>query len=408
MSKNPAQTDWHPSSWRDYPAAQQPAYADGHKTARIEEELRARPSLVSYDGIRELHDMLAKASTGESFIIQGGDCAESFSEGHEARSCSTLALMRKIGERLSAATNKNMIYMGRMAGQCAKPRSHDSETRNGLTLPVYRGDAINSPEFTAAAREHDPVRMLRAYDYSAATLRTIRDEFKGDLFTCHEALLLPYEQALVRHERGAGGAWYASSAHFLWLGARTAQTDGAHTEFLRGIVNPIGIKCAPDATAQDVIRLIGILNPSNLPGRISLITRFGRTACAEKLPLLIKAVKNEGLNICWICDPMHGNTIRTPDGGKTRHVSDILSEITDFFAIHRAEGTHASGIHLELTGEDVEECAVKRQKSSHSHKEGRYLSPCDPRLNKTQSIEVASVVAKEIAKSSAVMASDAA
>lgn len=377
--------DWTPPGWRKRPATQIPAYPDDAALAAAVRQLSAAPSLVTPAACRALLQRTAAVAAGNCFLLQGGDCAESFGGFSAPRVGATVDTLQKLAARLGGT----VTVTARLAGQFAKPRSADTETRGGLTLPVYRGDSINDFAFTAHARTADPARMVQAYEQSAATLAQIPD----GLFTCHEALLLPYEESLTRRDPETG-AWYATSAHFLWLGARTQRPDGAHAEFLRGIANPIGVKCAPWTDADMLLRLLDILDPAHISGRLTLIPRMGAAAIDDCLPPLIDAVKRAGRTVAWCCDPMHGNTILTASGTKTRRVEDIGAEIARYFAIHRAAGTHPGGIHLELTGMDVTECTGGISRISDADLSARYETRCDPRLNPAQAMELVEMAAQ--------------
>lgn len=375
---------WTPDSWRACPATQIPAYPDAAALAAAERRLAAAPALVTPESCRALLHRIESAARGDGFLLQGGDCAESFGGFSAPRVKATVDTLRALATRLGG----DVTITARLAGQFAKPRSRDTETRGGLTLPVYRGDSINDYAFTAHARIADPARMVQAYEQSAMTIAHIPD----GVYTCHEALLLPYEEPLTRRDPETG-AWYGTSAHFLWLGARTQQLDGAHVEFLRGVANPIGVKCAPWTDADTLLRLLDVLDPDHIAGRLTLIPRMGAAAIDDCLPPLIDAVKRSGRIVTWCCDPMHGNTILTASGTKTRRVEDIGAELTRYFAIHRTAGTHPGGMHLELTGMDVTECTGGISRISDSDLSARYETRCDPRLNPAQAAELAAMVA---------------
>jgi len=394
---------------------------------------------------------LAEAAIGNAFVLQGGDCAESFAEFSANKVRDTFRVLMQMSVVMTFAGSLPVIKMGRMAGQFAKPRSEDTETRDGLTLPTYRGDIINGIEFTAESRQPDPMRMLRAYHQSSATLNLLRafamggyadlhrinqwnlDFMRGsspsekyqklserieqaldfmtavgltsktvphilkqtEFYTCHEALLLPYEEILTRID-STSGDWYDCSGHFVWIGARTNQEDHAQVEFARGIKNPIGMKCPPNLTTDSLLRLIDTLNPDNEAGRLTLISRMGAGKVFDHLPKLIQAVKNEGRVVTWICDPMHGNTQKSPSGYKTRRFDDIMSEVKDFFAAHKAEGTYPGGIHVEMTGQDVTECTGGIVDVTDEDLSSRYHTHCDPRLNAAQALELSFLVADEL------------
>jgi len=442
--------EWSPRSWRGLPIRQVPGYADETALARIEETLHRYPPLVFAGEARRLKDRLADVVAGKAFLLQGGDCAESFAEFHPNNIRDTFRVLLQMAVVLTFGAACPVIKLGRLAGQFAKPRSSDTETQNGATLPSYRGDIINGLDFDAAAREPDPQRMVQAYSQSAATLNLLRAFAQGgyadlhrvhawtqdfvesspqgeryreladrltetldfmaacgltsettpqiretELYTSHEALFLSYEEALTRIDSTTGD-WYDCSAHLVWLGDRTKQLDGAHVEFLRGIKNPIGMKCGPTTEPDHVLRLIDRLNPANEPGRLTLITRMGADKVEAKLPALIRAVQREGCQVVWCIDPMHGNTITTSAGYKTRVFDRILDELHGAFAIHLAEGSYAGGVHFELTGQNVTECVGGAQEISEEALAERYRTHCDPRLNASQAIELAFEVAEAL------------
>src|SRR5262245_19991527 len=396
---------WTPDSWRSKPIRQVPEYPDRAALAQVEERLRGFPPLVFAGEARELKASLARVAEGKAFLLQGGDCAESFAEFSANNIRDTFKVLLQMTVVLMYAGGLPVVKVGRMAGQFAKPRSSDTETIEGVTLDAYRGDIINGIEFTPEARKPDPQRMLHVYSQAAATLNLLRafahggyadlhrvhgwtqgfierspagERFReladriqdaltfmeacgldanavpqlreADFFTSHEALLLPYDQALTRID-STSGDWYCCSAHMVWIGDRTRQLDGAHVEFARGIKNPIGLKCGPTSDPDDLIRLIDVLNPENEPGRLTLIARMGHDTVDAKLPPLVRKVAREGRNVVWSCDPMHGNTIKSGTGYKTRPFDRILSEVRSFMAVHRAEGTQGGGVHFEMTGQ---------------------------------------------------------
>ncbi len=440
---------WTPDSWRNKSASQLPVYPDANRLADTEKRLASFPPLVFAGEARTLKDRLAKVSRGEAFLLHGGDCAESFADFRANTIRDNFRILLQMAAVLTFTSKKHIVKIGRTAGQFAKPRSNDSETRNGTTLPSYRGDIINGYDFDALSRVPDPERMERAYFQSASTLNLLRafaqggyadlhrihswnldfvkkssraDQYESlasrldealafvaamgitsgeiretEFFTSHEALLLHYEQALTRRdsttarpEYGYEGDWYDCSAHMLWIGERTRQVDGAHVEYLRGVKNPIGLKCGSSMKPDELIKLIDILNPLNEPGRLTLITRFGHENIESVLSSLIRRVRMEGRQVVWCCDPMHGNTITASNGYKTRNFLHILSEVRKFFAIHRSEGTYAGGVHFELTGRNVVECIGGDQAITESHlAEGLYETLCDPRLNADQALELA-------------------
>lgn len=441
-------TTWTPSSWRSKPIVQQPAYTDLEKVRAVEQEMAALPPLVFAGEIRSLHDKLAQVSQGEAFLLQGGDCAETFSEFNANKIRDTFKVLLQMAIVMTFAGQSPVVKVGRMAGQFAKPRSSDTETKDGIALPSYRGDIINDIAFAADARTPNPERLLKAYHQAASTLNLLRAFAQGGfadlhqvhrwnlgfveksplgekyqhlsdqisqtlefmkacgissdntpqisettLYTSHEALLLGYEEALTRQD-SISNDWYDCSAHMLWIGDRTRQPDHAHVEFLRGVKNPIGIKVGPTTRPEDLIQLLDTLNPNNLPGRITLIVRMGAQKIADHFPALLRAVQAEGRNVVWSSDPMHGNTITASSGYKTRSVEAILAEIRAFFEIHQAEGTHAGGVHLEMTGHNVTECIGGAFKITEEGLADQYDTFCDPRLNGEQALELAFLIAE--------------
>jgi 3-deoxy-7-phosphoheptulonate synthase len=439
---------WTPDSWRGRPVAQLPAYPDAGKLAATEARLASFPPLVFAGEARNLKKSLARVAAGEAFLLQGGDCAESF-EDHSANSIRDFfRVFLQMSVILTFAAACPVVKVGRIAGQFAKPRSSPTEKRNGIELPSYRGDIVNGAEVTESARTPDPQRLIEAYHQSAATLNLLRafahggyaslgrvhqwmlgfvkdpkamDRYKAvadrisetlafmqacgldleshpelrgtDVYTSHEALLLGYEQAMTRQDSTTGD-WYCTSGHMVWIGDRTRQLDHAHVEYFRGIRNPIGLKCGPSLKADDLVRLIGVLNPENEPGRLTLICRFGADKVGENLPALVRAVQREGGAVVWSCDPMHGNTIAAESGYKTRPFDRILQEVRTFFDVHTAEGTHGGGVHLEMTGKDVTECTGGARAISDQDLNDRYHTLCDPRLNAEQAIELAFLLAE--------------
>lgn len=379
--------EWRPDSWRTLPAAQMPAYPDAVALMRVEEELSEAAPIAAIADSTRLDAEIAQVAAGKAFILQGGDCAESFGDGNAASIGATMRLFEAMGSQIGSGLGLPVVKIARIAGQFAKPRTSDLETRAGLVLPTYRGDIVNGPAFDAVSRMPDPVRMLRAHQESLGTARLIG----SSIYTSHEALLLTYEQTLTR--RDEDGRWWSVSGHSLWLGDRTRQLDGAHVEFLRGIANPIGIKAGPDLEPNELLRLCEILNPANRPGRLMLIGRFGASRIADRLPRLMRATCNAGLAAVWMSDPMHGNTVQ-PGGIKMRRIDDILSELMDFFAIARAERAYPAGVHLEMSAQDVTECVGGRGPTSIDELSRNYLSACDPRLNHDQAIDVASEIAR--------------
>jgi 3-deoxy-7-phosphoheptulonate synthase len=425
---------WTPDSWRGKPIKQQPEWPDEGALADVEGKLKNFPPLVFAGEARRLREQLAKVVDGRAFLLQGGDCAESFAEFHADNIRDTFRVFLQMAVVLTHGASVPVVKVGRMAGQFVKPRSDDFETEGNISLPSYRGDMVNAMEFTEEARVPDPQRWLQAYSQSAATLNLLRAFAQGgfsDLhrvhrwnlgfveqspqgekyreladriaetlgfmeacgLTSHEALLLNYEQALTRID-SLTGEWYDCSAHMLWVGERTRQPDGAQVEFLRGIKNPIGMKVGPTMEPDELLQLIDILSPENEPGRLTLVCRTGADKVEARLPPLIRAVEREGRKVVWVCDPMHGNTVKSSNGYKTRHVDRILSEVMSFFAIHQAEGTHAGGVHFEMTGQDVTECVGGAQAITESGLADRYHTHCDPRLNASQALELAFVIAE--------------
>jgi len=441
-------TRWSPDRWRTRPAAQQPDYPNATALLDVESRLSARPPLVFAGEARRLKRQLAKVAQGEAFLLQGGDCAESFAEFHPDAIRDTFRVMLQMAVVLAFGAAKPVVKIGRMAGQFAKPRSKAHETRGDETLPSYRGDIINGIGFNADARVPDPDRMLHAYNQSASTLNLLRAFAQGgyadlhkvhgwnldfvsdsslgaryraladrlsealqfmaacgitadrvpqlretELFTSHEALLLPYEQALTRVDSLTGG-WYDCSAHFLWIGDRTRQLDGAHVEFLSGVGNPIGMKCGPTLSADELLQLIDKLNPDNEPGRLTLISRMGAHQVRDLLPPLLEAVQREGRSVVWTCDPMHGNTHTSSTGHKTRSFDKVLDEVRGFFEAHAQVGTHPGGVHFEMTGKNVTECVGGARNLSEEALGERYESHCDPRLNAHQALELAFLISE--------------
>lgn len=438
---------WTPSGWRNREARQMPDYPDPAALARVEDQLRRFPPLVFAGEARQLKRLLAEAALGRAFLLQGGDCAESFEEFSTPRIRDTFRLLLQMAVVLTFGGLTGVIKVGRLAGQFAKPRSKPFEERDGVKLPVYRGDIINGFAFEEAARQPDPDRIIQAYHQSTATLNLLRAfaqggyadlhrvhrwtlDFVGNsaqqryeglasqideclrfmhacgitsdtvpalreasLFTSHEGLLLPYEEALTRVD-STTGAWYATSAHLLWVGDRTRQPDGAHVEFLRGIKNPVGIKCGPSLEPDELMRLVDILNPDDEPGRLTLIVRMGADHVEAGLPRLIERIQQEGRTVVWSSDPMHGNTRVTNQGFKTRGFSDILREVRTYFAVHKALGTYPGGIHVEMTSHDVTECVGGADQVTEQQIPARYHTACDPRLNANQSLELAFLVAE--------------
>jgi 3-deoxy-7-phosphoheptulonate synthase len=408
---------WSPGSWRDRPAQQLAEYPDANALARVERRLAGSEPLVEIADIIHLRAALSRVATGNSFILQGGDCAESFAEFNADKVRVTYNLLLRMGAMLRAASSTDVVHLARIAGQFAKPRSSPMETIDGVTLPSYRGDAINGPAFTTSARVPDPKRLLDAHRQAQVTIELLQAYASASyadlpkvhhevglkepsrpvaMFTSHEALLLNYEQALTRYDE-ASEQWWATSGHMIWIGDRTRQLDGAHVEFARGVGNPVGLKCGPSLAVDDLLRLIDRLDPENAPGRLVLIGRFGAANIDAHLPELMRATRREGRNAIWSIDAMHGNT-RTIDGLKTRMVSDIVAEIKSFFAVAADEGVHPGGMHLEMTGGDVTECIGGSPKLAREDLGRRYLTHCDPRLNEGQALDVAHAVAELLAE----------
>ena len=439
--------EWTPESWRAKPAKQTPNYLDAAKLKDVETRLEKLPPLVFAGEARKLKKKLAKVAAGEAFLFMGGDCAESFAEFSANNIRDTFRMMLQMAVILTFGGGVPVVKVARMAGQFAKPRSDDTETRNGVTLPSYRGDIINGIEFTEEARRHDPERMISVYNQSTSTLNLLRAFIQGgyadlhrvhqwnlgfvesslqgaryrelasqisqtlrfmeacnitaetssqiretEFYTSHEALLLPYEQALTRVDSTTGD-WYDVSAHMLWIGERTRQLDGAHVEFLRGVKNPIGLKCSQKMSPDDLLQLIEVLNPDNEPGRLTLIARMGEDKIAEALPHLLRVTKKAGRTEVWCSDPMHGNTHVSDGGYKTRDFAHMLSEVKGFFDVCRAEGVHPGGIHLEMTGKAVTECIGGSVAVTYDGLGERYETHCDPRLNASQALELAFLIA---------------
>jgi len=441
--------DWQKSDWRSKPRVQMPDYPDGAALNRVESKLSHYPPLVFAGEARTLKAQLGAASRGEAFLLQGGDCAESFEQFSADAIRDTFKVMLQMAMVLTYGAKVPVVKVGRMAGQFAKPRSAPTETVEGVELPSYRGDIINELAFTEAARIPDPSKMLQAYTQAAATLNLIRAFSTGgyadvhqvhawtlgfterdnavryrdmanhisdaldfmtaagvdsdrahtlqtvDFYTSHESLLLEYEEALTRLD-STSGKWLAGSGHMIWIGDRTRQPDGAHVEFCKGVQNPIGLKCGPTMTPEDLKSLMAALNPENEPGRLTLINRFGAGNVGEHLPRLIKTVREEGANVVWVCDAMHGNTIKSASGYKTRPFDSVLREVREFFAVHKSEGTIPGGVHFEMTGQDVTECTGGVRAVSDEDLSDRYHTACDPRLNASQSLELAFLVAEEL------------
>ena len=439
---------WTPDSWRKKPIQQAPEYPDQARLAEVEKQLSTFPPLVFAGEARRLKRTLGQVAAGEAFLLQGGDCAESFKEHHPDNIRDFFRVFLQMAVVLTFAAASPVVKVGRIAGQFAKPRTTPTEKRSGKELPSYRGDIINDIEFTEAARLPDPRRQIEASRQSAATLNLLRAFAQGgyanlasvqqwmlgfvkdspqsrrytelsnrisealgfmqacgldlerhpelrttEFYTSHEALLLPFEQAMTRVD-STSGDWYGTSGHMLWIGDRTRQPDHAHVEFCRGIKNPLGLKCGPSSTPDGLLKLIDILNPDNEPGRLTLICRMGADHVGEHLPALIRAVKREGRDVVWSSDPMHGNTITSASGYKTRPFDAILKEVKHFFEVHAAEGSYAGGVHLEMTGTNVTECTGGARAISDADLNDRYHTFCDPRLNAEQAIEMAFLLAE--------------
>jgi len=433
------------AGWRERPAGQQPDWPDPGHLAAVTAELATLPPLVFAGECDQLTDRLAAVTRGEAFVLQGGDCAETFAGSTAAAVRAKLQTLLQMAVVLTYGASVPVVKIGRMAGQFAKPRSSGTEIRGGVELPAYRGDAVNGLAFSAAERTPDPARLLRAYHCSAVTLNLCRafttggyadlhqvhawnQDFVADspagrryerlageidralgfmracgadpaelrtveLYSSHEALLLDYEHALARTDSRTGRI-YDTSAHFLWVGERTRALDGAHVEFARSVANPVGVKVGPGMTAAELLALTGALNPDRVPGRLTLITRMGAGRIRTVLPALVEAVRRDGNPVAWVCDPMHGNTFEAPSGHKTRSFDDVLDELRGFFDVHRAAGTHPGGIHIEFTGDNVTECVGGSHEIAAGDLHQRYETACDPRLNRSQSLDLAFTVAE--------------
>jgi 3-deoxy-7-phosphoheptulonate synthase len=444
---------WNLNSWTKYPAKHLPVYQDKKELDLVLSKIKKYPPLVFAGETRSLKKSLADVVEGKAFLLQGGDCAESFAEFNPDNIRDTFKAILQMSLVLTHSASMPVIKVGRIAGQFSKPRSSPVEKKDGKELPSYLGDNINGMEFSEKARIPDAKRLFRAYSQSASTLNLIRAFSQGgfadlrqvhlwnlgfinkktkgkykeiedkisdalsfmeacginpesnrrlrtvNFYTSHEALLLPFEEAMTRVD-STTGEHHDTSAHFVWIGDRTRQLDGAHVEFCRGIQNPIGLKCGPSLKPDELIKLSNILNPDNEAGRLTLISRFGANKAEGFLPKLIKAVKKEGLNVVWSCDPMHGNTIKATSGLKTRPFDDVLKEVKNVFGIHQAEGSYAGGLHVEMTGQDVTECTGGAQKISDGDLSNRYRTHCDPRLNASQALELAFLISEEIKKNS--------
>ncbi len=453
---------WYPKSWRDKPVKQLPSYPDQAVLDRVLDELSARPALVFAGEARRLKRQLADVAAGNAFLLQGGDCAESFAEFSTEGVRDTFRVLLQMAVVLTFAASKPVVKLGRIAGQFAKPRSADTETIDGVTLPSYRGDSVNGSEFTEEARVPDPERLIRAYDQSASTLNLLRAFASGgyadltnvhqwtqdfvqdspaaeryaetadrisealsfmkacgvgrdsapslesvDFFTSHEALHLPFEEALTRRDPNTGN-WYATSAHMIWIGERTRQLDGAHVEYAKGISNPIGVKCGPTMKPDDLLPLIDALNPDNEAGRLVLITRMGANNVREKLPALARAVTQAGRKVVWSSDPMHGNTVKTDSGYKTREFDKVLNELEGFMDVLYAEGAYPGGVHFEMTGRNVTECVGGANTVTEADLAARYHTHCDPRLNADQALDMAFRIAESLKRARSNLAVNAA
>ena len=440
---------WNKDSWRSFPIKQQPSYKNPEEVKRVTKELESFPPLIFAEEARSLQSKLAKAVAGEAFLLQGGDCAESFNAFNANTIKNLFKVMMQMAVIMTFSSGKPIVKVGRIAGQFAKPRSSETEAKNGIELPSYRGDIVNDSDFDQTAREPKPEKLIKAYYQSAATLNLLRAFARGGmadltkvhnwnldfvkdkalgqryeevaeqieqalkfisacgitpkntpqlhetvLYTSHEALLLNYEEALTRID-SLTGDWYDCSAHMLWIGDRTRDLDGAHVEFLRGIKNPVGVKVGPSMKPDELIALVDKLNPENIPGKLTLIVRMGADKIADLFPPLLKKVTQEGKAVLWSIDPMHGNTFKTESGFKTREFNNILSEVKQFFQIHHAQGSVAGGIHLEMTGEDVTECTGSQSCNiTIDTLQNRYHTQCDPRLNANQALEMAFMISE--------------
>ena len=445
---------WQPNSWRDLPILQVPEYPDADKVSAVEAKLGSMPPLVFAGEAQRLQDQLGQVADGKAFLLQGGDCAESFAEFSADNIRDSFKVMLQMAVVLTFGASMPVVKIGRLAGQFAKPRSAPTEVIDGVELPSYRGDMVNAMGFTAEERVPDPKRLLRVYEQSSATLNLLRAFAQGgladltkvhswvveflrdapqtarfeemaerieeslsfmracgitpetarplaetDLYTSHEALLLNYEEALTRRDTiTQEQGWYATSAHMVWIGDRTRQPDGAHIEYMRGISNPIGLKCGPSLDPDELVRLIETLNPDNIPGRLTLIARMGADKVRTGLPPLLHAVQKSGAKVVWCCDPMHGNTIKASSGYKTRRVDDIMAEVQGFFDAHDEVGTYPGGVHFEMTGKNVTECVGGVVDVTEERLGDRYHTHCDPRLNGAQALELAFLIADLLKK----------
>ena len=448
-SKRPANDEWSPSSWNKAEAEQIPTYDDEIQLNKALQILNRCAPLVFAGEVRSLHEKLARVSRGQAIMLMGGDCAESFKEFHVNHIRDTFRVLLQMALVMTYGSSMPVVKIGRMAGQFAKPRSNLREVKDGVSLPAYRGDSINAEEFAPGARRNDPQRMVDAYHQSAQTLNILRAFSTGgyadiwrlhawnldfvdcteegsryrllaskvdeslrfmkaigvdttkpefttvEFYTAHECLLLPYEQAMTRQD-SITGKWYDCSAHMLWVGERTRKLDGAHLEFTKGIGNPLGVKISDRCTAEELIETINIMNPDNIPGRLSIIVRMGAEKLRQILPGLIKSVQENGKNVIWISDPLHGNTRKTKSGYKTRDFEDIRAELSAFFDVHEEMGSHPGGVHLEMTGENVTECIGGLADITEDNLKQRYNTTCDPRLNGSQALELAFLIAEKM------------
>ena len=438
---------WTPDSWKNKPILQQPNYTDADALNKVLKELKSYPPLVFAGEARRLKEQLADVANGEAFLLQGGDCAESFSEFHANNIRDTFKVLMQMAVVMTYSAGVPVVKVGRLAGQFAKPRSSNTETFDGVELDSYRGDIINGVDFTKEARTPDPERMIKAYNQASATQnllrafatggmadlhqvhswnldfahksevseqyeklaeeierslkfmkacgitsKTYRNLRETDFYTSHEALLLPYEEAFTRKD-SLTGEWYNTAAHMVWIGDRTRQLDGAHIEYMKGINNPIGVKAGPSMDPEDLVKLCNTLNPKNEAGRMNIIVRMGADKVGDGMPKLIRAVEAEGMKVVWSCDPMHGNTIKSSNNYKTRPVDAILTEMKQFFQVHKSEGTYGGGVHLEMTGKNVTECIGGSFTVTEEDLSSRYHTHCDPRLNADQSLELAFLIA---------------
>jgi len=445
---------WKKNCWKNFPVKHIPKYEDEKELQMVLGKIGDFPPLVFAGETRSLREQLAQVVEGKAFLLQGGDCAESFAEFHPDNIRDTFKVILQMALILTFSASVPVVKVGRIAGQFSKPRSFPTEVKNGKELLTYLGDNINGIEFSEKARKPDPMRLFKAYSQSASTLNLLRAFSQGgfadlrkvhlwnlgfvnkspqgkrfkeiqekmsdalafmeacginpdsnrrlrtvNFFTSHEALLLPFEESMTRID-STTGEYHDTSAHFVWIGDRTRQLEGGHVEFCRGIKNPIGLKCGPSLKTTELIRLCNILNPENEKGKITLITRFGYDNVEKFLPKLIRSIKKEGLNVVWSCDPMHGNTIKSANGFKTRPFNNVVKEVKNVFAVHQAEGSFAGGLHIEMTGQNVTECTGGAQKISDQDLSHRYHTHCDPRLNASQALELAFLISDEIKKNS--------